>query len=205
MNNKKILIILSVMSVLLLLAACGKSNVGGELLFPSSDDVAAGIDVTMPAYKDTVALATEADTVVVGTIVSDGRVAANGSVDYAISTLEVERVIKGDVAVGDVLNIQEAGEITEDGDVSIGGAPLLKAKMRVLLYLNEPTTVILKGETSYGITGAYYGKFYYDQEQVLHPASALAAEVIEPLEDFKEPIAEKQALNAIEKSVALAK
>ena len=36
-------------------------------------------------------------------------------------------------------------------------------------------------------------------------ASALAAEAIEPLEDFKEPMAEKQALNAIEKSIALAK
>ena len=155
----------------------------------------------MKTFTSTQDLEEDASVIVVGKIISSDRQAKNGSVDYEISVLKIEQVIKGDLAVGETVNVQEPGERTEEGDISIGGAPLLYKNMRVLLYLNAPTTDTLDGETSYGITGCYLGKFYYDSKGMVHPATEIALEAVQELEDFKEAKSENVALNIVKDAV----
>ncbi len=84
---------------------------------------------------------------------------------------EVLEAYKGEVNVGDIIGIDETGERLEPSDSSIGGEPLLRKDMKVLLFLNGPSTEERGGEESYGIKGCFFGKFYLDENNIVYPSS----------------------------------
>ena len=60
-----------------------------------------------------------------------------------------------------MLTIEEAGKRMNESEISIAGVPLLKEKMKVLLFLTEPSDVI-QGFDAYGVVDCVTGKFFYD-------------------------------------------
>lgn len=96
--------------------------------------------------------------VILADVVEDGM--TEGKEDDAFANVSVLHAWKGDVNVGDILNVHENGIKFEDGtDDSIGGEPLLRKDMRVILFLFTRTN----GET-YGIRGCFQGKFFLNND-----------------------------------------
>ena len=190
-----LMIIIPLLSVSLL--SCASKQKETDFYFPSKKDVAYSMEASIKGYSDTQELMLGSKDVVIGKIVSSDRSVKSGSIDYEISVLEIEKVVKGNLSVGDKINIQETGLKTDDGDVSIGGVPLLKENMRVMLYLRDSTTATLDGETSYAITGCFYGKFFFDNSKTLYPSTELSIEHPTPLSDFSKPLPEKEAFDIV--------
>ncbi len=192
-------IIFLTMSVLILsLCSCSKSISAKDdaLYFPTKSDQTDTLEATMSAPKDMNELYNGSEAVIVCSIVGEDQTLC-GSVDMAISKAKIEKVIKGDLTVGETVNIQETGLRREQGDLSIDGVPLLRNNMKVMLFLSGHDDVVMDGETSYGINGCYYGKFFYDEDNVLHSAADFASESNLKLSDFTNPVKEQTMLEKI--------
>ena len=101
----------------------------------------------------------------------DSRDYPSGNV-ISFADAEVIEVYKGDVEKGGIIGIDETGTRHDDGsDFSIGGEPLLRKDMKVLLFLKGPSTEERGGEESYGIKGCFFGKFYLDENNIVYPSS----------------------------------
>ena len=94
----------------------------------------------------------------------------------------VEKVIKGALSEGDVLNITETGTRFEDHDASIDGVPLLRKGMRVVLFLHDKTE-----QGRYGIVANYYGKLFVDGDGLVYPPSYFSARA-GTISGFTEPM-----------------
>jgi len=120
--------------------------------------------------------------------------------DIACAVIKVERTIKGNISKNDILTIEEAGKRIGENEISIAGVPLLKEKMKVLLFLTEPSDVI-QGFDAYGIVDSVTGKFFYDNQEIIHPSTEFAAEPFATIEDFSASLPEEYALSIIKKAL----
>ena len=75
--------------------------------------------------------------------------------------------------------------------------------MKVMLFLNGSNTQIMDGERSYGIVGCYFGKVFYDQDNVLHPATEFATDGVIALSDFKQPMKEENLIKSINETASI--
>ncbi len=170
-----------------------------EIYFPSKDDDIGVQLASIDGCENTAELYNKSVGVIVGTVMTDGKIALEESRSPVVmSTVKIEKVINGDFEVGETINIHESGDIIDGKEYAIAGVPLLKKKMKVLLYLIGPTDYYI-GEDSYGINGVYQGKFFYDNNGTVHSAIAFSKEQ-EPiyLTDFKEPMKEAAVMTAID-------
>lgn len=167
------------------------------LYFPSKSAKNMNIDATMKAWNDTDQLYKEAYAIIVGTVTQADKQILYNNIDHvAASSVKVEKVIKGDIKEGDTIEIEETGVRMEYGDISIDGTPLLRKNMKVLLFLTE-TDDQVQGIPAYGIRGCYFGKFFYDENDVVYPATYFATENVIPLKDFSEPVKETAVMTNI--------
>lgn len=129
-----------------------------------------------------------AHSVVIGTVTkSDESITKEDSgLVISLADVLVSEVYKGPVNVGDTVSIEETGERTDTVDVSIGGVPLLRKDMKVLLFLTEPSNVIQGDKDGYGIIGCYYGKMILNEQDTVHPASYFSSNA-EIISDFSTP------------------
>lgn len=121
----------------------------------------AGLALATPAAATTLAalshdqMVDASDAIVEGTVLSvtpwkdeTGRV-------WTRAQLRVDRVLKGDVKVGDLLPLEAPGGVAEDGAITaVHLAPRYDEEERVLVYLN-----LKRFGTVYGTVGLMMGKF----------------------------------------------
>lgn len=170
----------------------------GEIYFPSKKTAIISIEADMKVPESVSELYSNSKNIVVCDITEDTKsINYRNIVNMEISSAKIVKVIKGDLKENETINIHETGTRKEDGDISIGGTPLLRKNMRVLLFLLEPTDTIMDGETSYGIAGCYYGKFFYDNGGTLYSAADYADDGSSKLSDFSAPMKEDRVLSKI--------
>ncbi len=195
-------LLLNLCTIALCVAFCSctsvKDSTDGEIYFPTKSEKESVMSAEMIIPKNMSELYDTAHSIVVCDIIKDDESIQNGSVDLAISTARIVEVIKGDHQKNTDILIQETGERLQDGDISIDGVPLLRKNMKVLLFLNKPTTENYNGKTTYGIVGCYYGKFFYDNNKTVHSAVDFAVDNATELSDFKQPQKEQIVLTSIE-------
>ncbi len=105
----------------------------------------------------------KAHTVIVATVVKDD--AQWYDTQVAQSEVVVEEVWKGDCSVGDTLIVNETGLRFDDHDASIGGEPILRKDMHVILFLTQDYDGIR------GICDAYQGKMFLNEQELAYPFS----------------------------------
>lgn len=209
MKKNKITIFAFLMIIALILPSCAQNQTFTsidkdstakvcDIYFPetSKNNIIIDADIISPA-KNLKELYKKSHAIVIG-YVSDTYQVLYNRVDIASSMLTVEQVIKGPITTGEKILIEETGVRNEDYDISIGGAPLLKNKMKVLLFLTEPSNVI-QGKPGYGIIDCVLGKFYYDNKNVLHPSSEFTADNFIRLADLNKAVDSTLVIDTIKK------
>ena len=107
----------------------------------------------------------KAELVIVARVVRDDEqwLSEPSGLQNTRSVVTVEEVWKGDAAVGDSVSVYETGWRYEDHDYSIGGEPILRKDMRVVLFL----TGVYEGDRS--VCGSYQGKIFLDENETAYP------------------------------------
>lgn len=99
-------------------------------------------------------LAEKSDVIILGDVVGE-RVNEEITGD-CIADISVRNVWKGNLKENDVISVHEDGAKFADWtDATIGGEPLLRKDMRVILFLFQP---------DYGIEGCFQGKFFLNND-----------------------------------------
>lgn len=176
--------LLLVAAVGLTLASCGKSGQPKEtagtptpmtaLYFPERNENNGTFlaEMVPECMSGSVAeMFQKADTVIVASVLRDDEqwISEPSGLENACSTVAVEEVWKGNVAVGDEITVYETGWRYDDHDLSVGGEPILRKNMRVVLFL----TAEANGERC--VCGSYQGKLYLDESNTAHPYSCFAS------------------------------
>lgn len=175
-----------------------EANTDGDIYFPTKNNVSGGIDASMESPKDMNDLYEKAPYIIVCSILTDDtQIKYKDLIPMSISSAKIEKVLKGDLNVGDIINIQETGTRGDNVDISVGGTPLLRKGMKVLLFLSGSNDIIMNGETSFGIQDCYYGKFFYDNSNVLYSAADYVNDGSPKLSDFTAPMNETALLSKI--------
>lgn len=192
--------------VILIFTLCGcKAEIDdtqNQLYFPSEQHISTVMDASVINYKNTYDMYMDSVHLVIGRVTeSDKSANISEQVPIAISKVKIEKVLKGGYAVGDEINIHETGERNESDELSIDGVPLLKKDMKVLLFLNKGTDYYI-GKTSHGICGVNFGKFFYDENGLIHSSLDFAGQAVTKLEDFTEPMTEDQFVYLISDAVS---
>ena len=101
-------------------------------------------------YSSIKQLYDDADLIVVADVVESGILFPHiltgpgnytTTLDYTKSKILITEVLKGNANIGDTVSVIEVGKaINETQDDTIGGVPMLKTKMRVVLFLTEVCT-----------------------------------------------------------------
>lgn len=204
MNNKyikPIFFIITLILMLTLFSSCKKDQ-SNDIYFPQKNDsnVAAESEFAYAA-ENFEQLYEYADTVVIGNIIDEGEISPEYYYKTVSATLEITECIKGDVAKGEQITVAEFGVRNEDGtDYSIGGVPLLRTGMKVLLFLSQPME-LYENSTEYiqAPFNAYQGKFFYDNNGVIHPSTDFATSNVLELSDFEGSMKEAEVLTNINK------
>lgn len=128
--------------------------------------------------KDLQDMKEQASNIVICTVTDESN--SDSPICYADVT--VEKVIKGDLAAGDLLTVTETGIRYDDHDVSLENVPLMRKKMRVVLFLGDKS---MSGK--YGIIANYYGKLFIDGSGTVYPPSYFSRSA-GTVADFTEPM-----------------
>ena len=138
----------------------------------------------------------KSDIVIVARVIRDDEqwLSEPSGLQNSRSVVTVEEVWKGDAAVGDSVSVYETGWRYEDHDYSIGGEPILRKDMRVVLFL----TGVYEGDRS--VCGSYQGKIFLDENETAYPFSYYTAGQDEgggPFTDMTEPMALSELRNLL--------
>ena len=107
----------------------------------------------------------EADAIILGIVVGDDVQYRNegSELENALSDVKVKEVWKGDLKDDDIITIHETGwRLDNDQSLSIGGEPILRTGMRVILFLTSPY-----GKERW-IVNSFQGKFFIDEKGIVH-------------------------------------
>ena len=109
------------------------------------------------------------------------------------SVVTVEEVWKGNVSVGDSVSIYETGWRYDGYDFSIGGEPILRKDMHVILFLDE------EHDGDRGVRGCYQGKIFLDENETAYPFSyyTVGQEGYGPFTDMPQPMALSELRNLL--------
>ena len=137
----------------------------------------------------------KAELVIVARVVRDDEqwLSEPSGLQNTRSVVTVEEVWKGDAAVGDSVSVYETGWRYEDHDYSIGGEPILRKDMRVVLFL----TGVYEGDRS--VCGSYQGKIFLDENETAYPFSyyTVGQEGYGPFTDMPQPMALSELRNLL--------
>ena len=97
----------------------------------------------------------KSDIVIVARVIRDDEqwLSEPSKLENTRSVVTVEEVWKGNVSVGDSVSIYETGWRYDGYDFSIGGEPILRKDMHVILFLDE------EHDGDRGVRGCYHGAF----------------------------------------------
>ena len=104
--------------------------------------------------------------VILGTVIKDDElyVSETSDLEVAYSDISIKTVWKGNLKVSDCITVSETGRRYDDGhSYSIGGEPILKLGNYVILFLFSNNQ-----NERYGISGCFQGKFFIDNENIVH-------------------------------------
>lgn len=138
----------------------------------------------------------KSDIVIVARVIRDDEqwLSEPSKLENTRSVVTVEKVWKGNVSVGDSVSVYETGWRYEDHDYSIGGEPILRKDMRVVLFL----TGVYEGDRS--VCGSYQGKIFLDENETAYPFSYYTAGQDEgggPFTDMPQPMALSELRNLL--------
>ena len=128
----------------------------------------------------------KSDIVIVARVIRDDEqwLSEPSKLENTRSVVTVEEVWKGNVSVGDSVSIYETGWRYDGYDFSIGGEPILRKDMHVILFLDE------EHDGDRGIRGCYQGKIFLDENETAYPFSyyTVGQEGYGPFTDMTEPM-----------------
>ena len=137
----------------------------------------------------------KSDIVIVARVVRDDEqwLSEPSGLQNTRSVVTVEEVWKGDAAVGDSVSVYETGWRYEDHDYSIGGEPILRKDMHVILFLDE------EHDGDRGVRGCYQGKIFLDENETAYPFSyyTVGQEGYGPFTDMPQPMALSELRNLL--------
>ena len=128
----------------------------------------------------------KSDIVIVARVIRDDEqwLSEPSKLENTRSVVTVEEVWKGNVSVGDSVSIYETGWRYDGYDFSIGGEPILRKDMHVILFLDE------EHDGDRGVRGCYQGKIFLDENETAYPFSyyTVGQEGYGPFTDMTEPM-----------------
>ena len=137
----------------------------------------------------------KSDIVIVARVIRDDEqwLSEPSGLQNSRSVVTVEEVWKGDAAVGDSVSVYETGWRYEDHDYSIGGEPILRKDMHVILFLDE------EHDGDRGVRGCYQGKIFLDENETAYPFSyyTVGQEGYGPFTDMPQPMALSELRNLL--------
>ena len=137
----------------------------------------------------------KSDIVIVARVVRDDEqwLSEPSKLENTRSVVTVEEVWKGNVSVGDSVSIYETGWRYDGYDFSIGGEPILRKDMRVVLFLDE------EHDGDRGVRGCYQGKIFLDENETAYPFSyyTVGQEGYGPFTDMPQPMALSELRNLL--------
>ena len=137
----------------------------------------------------------KSDIVIVDRIIRDDEqwLSEPSKLENTRSVVTVEEVWKGNVSVGDSVSIYETGWRYDGYDFSIGGEPILRKDMHVILFLDE------EHDGDRGVRGCYQGKIFLDENETAYPFSyyTVGQEGYGPFTDMPQPMALSELRNLL--------
>lgn len=137
----------------------------------------------------------KSDIVIVARVIRDDEqwLSEPSKLENTRSVVTVEEVWKGNVSVGDSVSIYETGWRYDGYDFSIGGEPILRKDMHVILFLDE------EHDGDRGVRGCYQGKIFLDENETAYPFSyyTVGQEGYGPFTDMTEPMALSELRNLL--------
>ena len=138
----------------------------------------------------------KSDIVIVARVIRDDEqwLSEPSKLENTRSVVTVEEVWKGNVSVGDSVSIYETGWRYDGYDFSIGGEPILRKDMHVILFLDE------EHDGDRGVRGCYQGKIFLDENETAYPFSYYTAGQDEgggPFTDMPQPMALSELRNLL--------
>ena len=137
----------------------------------------------------------KSDIVIVARVIRDDEqwLSEPSKLENTRSVVTVEEVWKGNVSVGDSVSVYETGWRYEDHDYSIGGEPILRKDMHVILFLDE------EHDGDRGVRGCYQGKIFLDENETAYPFSyyTVGQEGYGPFPDMPQPMALSELRNLL--------
>ena len=137
----------------------------------------------------------KSDIVIVARVIRDDEqwLSEPSKLENTRSVVTVEEVWKGNVSVGDSVSIYETGWRYDGYDFSIGGEPILRKDMHVILFLDE------EHGGDRGVRGCYQGKIFLDENETAYPFSyyTVGQEGYGPFTDMPQPMALSELRNLL--------
>ena len=137
----------------------------------------------------------KSDIVIVARVIRDDEqwLSEPSKLENTRSVVTVEEVWKGDAAVGDSVSVYETGWRYDGYDFSIGGEPILRKDMHVILFLDE------EHDGDRGVRGCYQGKIFLDENETAYPFSyyTVGQEGYGPFTDMPQPMALSELRNLL--------
>ena len=137
----------------------------------------------------------KSDIVIVARVIRDDEqwLSEPSKLENTRSVVTVEEVWKGNVSVGDSVSIYETGGRYDGYDFSIGGEPILRKDMHVILFLDE------EHDGDRGVRGCYQGKIFLDENETAYPFSyyTVGQEGYGPFTDMPQPMALSELRNLL--------
>ena len=137
----------------------------------------------------------KSDIVIVARVIRDDEqwLSEPSKFENTRSVVTVEEVWKGNVSVGDSVSIYETGWRYDGYDFSIGGEPILRKDMHVILFLDE------EHDGDRGVRGCYQGKIFLDENETAYPFSyyTVGQEGYGPFTDMPQPMALSELRNLL--------
>ena len=137
----------------------------------------------------------KSDIVIVARVIRDDEqwLSEPSKLENTRSVVTVEEVWKGNVSVGDSVSIYETGWRYDGYDFSIGGEPILRKNMHVILFLDE------EHDGDRGVRGCYQGKIFLDENETAYPFSyyTVGQEGYGPFTDMPQPMALSELRNLL--------
>lgn len=111
----------------------------------------------------------------------------------AYAEIKITKVIKGNFSKNQTISILETGTRTDKGNFSIKGVPLLDTNNKVLLFIEQS-----QKENYYSVINGYYGKFFYDENGLIHASTEFIVNKNHPaLDKYSFPISEDEFMNIL--------
>lgn len=183
-------------SLMMTFTSCNKTYDG--FVFPETDKTSA-ISAEVVHCGSTVAeMYGNSAIVAMGTITENGVLEPEYYDSKVYAKFEITQVFKGKFNKGDIITVNETGDINENGEYGIDGVPLLKKGMNVLLFLSEPYN-LSKGsmpEVCY-VMGAVAGKFFINSGGIVYPSQYFTNVKTYNVSDISQPITIDTFINTL--------